>query len=269
MAIRYDKKLTNEINKVVRNFNSKINRLEKLQNDLLLPDKISKKSLTEEYYTRKDLQRKLNELKRFSTRGIEKTITTKSGLKLSEYELINLKKESARVKRNLTREIKNLRSTKPKVFGKVQTATFAQMGDNLYLNLLARREALEKGNIENLTKEEYESFKKLVRKTAKNKQYMNSVFKDNYKKMLTDLGYYYNYDKDKMQVLEKRLDKLNSNEFLKLFQNDKSIKAIIDYYPIITDTLSSINPKDIQDDVKVLYDNLIDNIDDILENYKL
>ena len=269
MAIRYDKNLNSEINKVIRNFNNKINRLEKLQNDLILPDKITKKSLIDSYYARKDLKRKLDELKRFSTRGIERTITTKSGLKISEYELINLKRESARIKRNLTREIKNMRTSKPKIFGKVQTATFSQMGDTLYLNLLARREALEKGDITKLSKEEYERYKKLVIKTAKNKEYMNNIFKDNYKKMLTDLGYYYNYDKDKMQVLEKRLDKLTPNEFLKLFQNDKSIKAIIDYYPIITDTLSSINPKDIQDDVKVLYDNLIDNIDDILENYKM
>lgn len=267
MAIRYDKNLQNEITRVVRNFNNKINRLEKLQNDLILPDKITKKSLTEGYYTRKDLQRKLNELKRFSTRGIEKTIETKAGLKLSEYELINLKKESARIKRNLTREINKMRTTKPKIFGKVQTATFSQMGDTMYLNLLARREALEK-DTNKLTKEEYERYKKLILKTAKNKEYMNSVFKENYRKMLTDLGYYYNYDKEKMKVLEGKLDKLSPNEFLKLFQNDKSIKAIIDYYPIITDTLSSINPKDIQDDVKVLYDNLIDNIDDILENYR-
>ena len=268
MAIRYDKKLESEINRVIRNFNSKINRLEKLQNDLILPDKITKRTLKESYYTRKDLQRKLNELKRYSTKGIEKTVETKSGLKLSEYELINLKKESARIKRNLTREIKNLRTTKPKVFGKIQNATFAQMGDTMYLNLLARREALEKGDITTLTKEEYERYKKLVLKTAKNKEYMNNIFKENYKKMLTDLGYYYNYDKEKMKVLEGKLNKLSPNEFLKLFQNDKSIKAIIDYYPIITDTLSSINPKDIQDDVKVLYDNLIDNIDDILENYR-
>lgn len=267
MAIRYDKKLNREITKVVRNFNNKINRLEKLQTDLILPEKITKKELIDSYYARVDLQRKLNELKRFSQRGIEKTVTTKSGLKISEYELINLKKESARIKRNLTREINKMRTTKPKIFGKVQTATFSQMGDTLYLNLLARREALEK-NTDTLTKEEYERYKKLVIKTAKNKQYMNSVFKDNYKKMLTDLGYYYNYDKEKMKVLEGKLDKLSPNEFLKLFQNDKSIKAIIDYYPIITDTLSSINPKDIQDDVKVLYDNLIDNIDDILENYR-
>ena len=268
MAIRYDKKLESEINRVIRNFNSKINRLEKLQNDLILPDKITKRTLKESYYTRKDLQRKLNELKRYSTKGIEKTVETKSGLKLSEYELINLKKESARIKRNLTREIKNLRTTRPKVFGKIQNATFAQMGDTMYLNLLARREALEKGDITTLTKEEYERYKKLVLKTAKNKEYMNNIFKENYKKMLTDLGYYYNYDKEKMKVLEGKLNKLSPNEFLKLFQNDKSIKAIIDYYPIITDTLSSINPKDIQDDVKVLYDNLIDNIDDILENYR-
>lgn len=268
MAIRYDKNLQSELTRVVKNFNNKINRLEKLQNDLILPDKITKKSLIEEYYTRKDLQRKLNELKRFSTRGIEKAVETKTGLKITEYELKNLKKESARVKRYLTKEINKMRTTKPKVFGKVQSATFSQMGDTIYLNLLARREALEK-DVNTLTKEEYQRYKKLVLKTAKNKQYMNSVFKENYFKMLTDLGYYYNYNKEKLKFLEGKLDKLSPNEFLKLFQNDKSIRAILDYYPVITDTLSSISPKAIEDDVEVLYDKLIDNIDDILENYRL
>lgn len=268
MAIRYDKKLNSEITKVVRNFNNKINRLEKLQNDLILPDKITKKSLIEEYYTRKDLQRKLNELKRFSTRGIEKAVETKAGLKLTEYELINLKKESTRIKKYLTREINRMRTTKPKVFGKVQSATFSQMGDTLYLNLLTRREAIEK-DVNILTKEEYQRYKKLILKTAKNKEYMNSVFKENYFKMITDLGYYYNYNKEKLKFLEGKLNKLSPNEFLKLFQNDKSIRAILDYYPVITDTLSSINPKAIRKDVKVLYDKLIDNIDDIIKNYRL
>ena len=95
-----------------------------------------------------------------------------------EYELINLKKESARIKRNLTREINKMRTTKPKIFGKVQTATFSQMGDTMYLNLLARREALEK-DTNTLTKEEYERYKKLILKTAKNKEYMKNIFKEN------------------------------------------------------------------------------------------
>lgn len=156
---------------------------------------------------------------------------------------------------------------KPKVFGKVQARTFAEMGDPRYLNLVARRKALEKGKLTKLTKEEYERYKKLVIKTVKNKTYMNNVFKENYLKMLTDLGYYYKYDKDKMKLLEEKLLKLDSNNFRKLFESDKSIKAILDYYPVVTNTTTGINPEDIKEDVTNLYDSLINNLDDILKDY--
>ena len=96
---------------------------------------------------------------------------------------------------------------------------------------------------------------------------MNNIFKENYTKMLTDLGYYYNYDKDKLKGLEDKLQNLKSDEFLKLFQNDKSIKAILDYYPIGRDN-SGINPDDIKEDVSNLYDALVNNIDAILEDYE-
>ena len=266
MAIRYDKKLEKEISRVVKNFNKKITRLEKDERELILPTKITKKEIKENVYTRTELRRKLNELKRFSTRGVEETITTKTGVKLSIYELNEIKRETARVKRNVTREIKRLQIEKPKVFGKIQTSTFSEMGDTDYLNLLVRRKALEK-DITKLDKQELERFKKLVKKTGKNQQYMNTIFKENYFKMLTDLGYYFNYDNDKLNKLKNKLMKLNSNDFLKVFKEDKSIRAILDYYPVITNNFNAINPNDIKEDVDSLYDNLIDNIDEILKDY--
>lgn len=265
MAIRYDNKLNSEINKIVRNFNQKVTRLEKNQQELL-PTKISVRELKKSYNNRNDLKRKLRELKRFSTRGIEQVIETKQGLKISKYDLINLKKENARVKRSLTMEIKRLETTSPKVLGKKQRTTFAQMGDQHYLNLVARRKALEK-EIMNLNKAELERLKNLIDKTLKNKSYMNSTFKENYLKMLTDLGYYFDYDNEKLQKLEDKLMDLSPDKFLKLFQEDKSIRAILDYYPVITNTLSGIDPDDLSGDVNSLYDSLIDNLDEVLRDY--
>lgn len=265
MAIRYDSKLNSEINKIVRNFNQKVTRLEKNQQELL-PTKISVRELKKSYNNRNDLKRKLRELKRFSTRGIEQVIETKQGLKISKYDLINLKKENARVKRSLTMEIKRLETTSPKVLGKKQKTTFAQMGDQHYLNLVARRKALEK-EIMNLNKAELERLKNLIDKTLKNKAYMNSTFKENYLKMLTDLGYYFDYDNEKLQKLEDKLMDLSPDKFLKLFQEDKSIRAILDYYPVITNTLSGIDPDDLSGDVNSLYDSLIDNLDEVLKDY--
>ena len=265
MAIRYDLKLNQEINKTIRNFNQKIARLEK-QEKKLLPNKITKRDLKNEVYSRSELQRRLKELQRFSKRGAEDIITTKSGVQMTKYEVGNIKRESARVKRNITREINRLKMNKPKIFGKVQSSTFSEMGDTDYLNLVARRQALEK-DITRLASKELERYKKLVERTGRNQQYMQSVFKENYFEMLTDLGYYFNYDNNKLDVLKNKLMQLKPNDFLKLFKEDKSIRAILDYYPAITQNFSVINPDDIKEDVTNLYDNLIDNIDEILKDY--
>lgn len=270
MAIRYDKKLNQEINRTIKNFNQKIARLEKQERELL-PSKITKKDLKSSVYTRTELRRKLKELQRFSTRGAEDVITTRGGVRLTKYELSNIKRENARVKRNITREINRLKVEKPKVFGKTQTSTFSEMGDTDYLNLVARRKALEK-DISKLSKEEYERFKKLVDKTGKSQQYMNSVFKENYFEMLTDLAYYYGYDNKKLDEMKKKLMKLKPNDFLRLFKEDKSIRAILDYYPIVTsnfdfNTGMYVNRMDYQEDVMNLYDALYDNLDDILKDY--
>ena len=265
MAIRYDKKLNQEINRTIKNFNQIIARLEKEQRELL-PSKISKKELKGDVFTRRELQRKLKELQRFSTRGVEEVVETSGGVRLTRYELANIKRENARVKASLTREINRLKIEKPKIFGKRQSSTFSQMGDTDFTNLVERRKALEK-NINKLSQTELDRLKSLIKRTGKNQQYMNNIFKKNYLEMLTDLGYYYDYDNKKLDILKYKLMNLKPNDFLKLFKEDKSIRAILDYYPIVTRRTTGVNPDDIKDDVVDLYDNLIDNLDEILEDY--
>ena len=270
MAIRYDKKLDQEINRTIKNFNQKIARLEKQEKELL-PSKITKKELKSSVYTRQELQRKLKELQRFSKRGAEEVITTRGGIRLTKYELNEIKRENARVKRNITREINRLKVNKPKIFGKTQSSTFSEMGDTDYLNLVARRKALEK-DINKLSRDEFERFIKLIEKTCKSQQYMNTVFKENYFEMLTDLAYYYGYDNKKLNEMKKKLMRLKPNDFFRLFKEDKSIKAILDYYPIVTSNFDFnsgmyVNRMDYQEDVLNLYDALYDNLDDILKDY--
>ena len=270
MAIRYDKKLNQEINRTIKNFNQKIARLEK-QDRELLPSKITKKDLKSGVYTRTELRRKLKELQRFGRRGAEDIIETSGGVRLTQYNYQNIKRENARIKRNITREINRLRVNKPKIFGKTQTSTFSEMGDHDYLNLVARRKALEK-DINKLSRDELERFTKLIEKTGRNQQYMNTVFKENYFNMLTDIAYHYGYDNKKLDEMKKKLMKLKPNDFLRLFKEDKSIRAILDYYPIVTsnfdfNTGMYVNRMDYQEDVMNLYDALYDNLDYILKDY--
>lgn len=64
---------TKELARVVKNFNSKINRLVKSNPEIanILPEKVSTSALKSVINTRQDLKRELNALKRFSKRGSE------------------------------------------------------------------------------------------------------------------------------------------------------------------------------------------------------
>ena len=139
----YNTKTKNYINKIVRNYNAKITRLQKTNPSLYLPDKISIKTIKENSRNRQELLRNLNKLKRFSKRGSEETIVLPSGEFISKYELAELKRESARLKRNMTKRINELAQIKPKVAGIVQDYTYAEMGDMHLNNLIAKRNALK------------------------------------------------------------------------------------------------------------------------------
>lgn len=263
MAIRYDKKLNREIDKAIKNYNQKIDRLRR-QGFEILPDRISKKELKESVYNRGELFRKINELKSFSERGAEKVTTTKGGVRITEYEIKRIKKERKRILQKLTKEINVLETEKPRVFGKVQASTFSQMGDTHYLNLKEKRDRLLADfNLLNL--EEYKRYIETLGKVSKNMQYYDNLFKESYFKMLTDLAYFYGYDTNKLNEMKEKLFKLPSSKFMKLFQYEKSIRAILDYYPMITKT--GYNPMNYKDDVTVLYDTLYENLDEILKEY--
>lgn len=83
--IRWTEQDTKEINRVVKNFNSKINRLAKQNPSIasILPERVSGKQLKEIINTRQDLKRELNALKRFSKRGSEEIVNVPN----SEYDL--------------------------------------------------------------------------------------------------------------------------------------------------------------------------------------
>ena len=65
---------------------------------------------------------------------------------------------------------------------------------------------------------------------------------------------------------------VNYYSIRRLFKEDKSIRAILDYYPIVTSNFDFssgmyVNRMDYQEDVINLYDALYDNLDDILKDY--
>lgn len=264
MAIRFDKKLNREINRVVSNFNSKIKRLEKSERDLLLPEKVSIRELKKSVTSRSELRRQLASLSRYSRRGAEETIRTLGGVELSRYELDETIRETRRIKASLTRQINRISNITPTVFGVRQSATYSQMGLEQLSNLKARRQTLET-DIKKLNKIDYKDFKKQLQLNKQKEKYRSEIFMSNYiDKMLFNLGYFIGYDKDKIKEIKDKLMQLDEKQFLKLFETDEGIRAIRDYYPEIHRN----NVEKITDDVTNLYDSLLANIDSMIKDYK-
>ena len=117
--IRWSKQDSVELNKAVRNFNAKINRLSKNNPDIakLLPETTSVKKLKEDINTRQDLNREINMLKRFSRRGAEKIVTldvTEHNIRTTKWMKTEMNRRVAIINRRREKrlaEIENLEMT--------------------------------------------------------------------------------------------------------------------------------------------------------------
>lgn len=266
--IRYDKKLNAEINRAVRNFNAKISRLEKLDNEnIIIPEKVKVSDFKKGYDNRRDLRRQLNYLKMFSKRGIEEKIVTSGGYETSKYQYAVTKKESIRVKRNLTRQINVYLKLDTTVFGKSEGKKENLLEDTKLSNLRAKRKALDK-NLLNLDAEEYGRYLNLLERQAQS-SYKDRIFKENYLEMLLTNGYLSGYDPDKLNEIASSLMSLNNNDFLKVFDTEMALKSIIENYDLFKiNNWDTENLTDVFGDINELYDNLYNSLPNILKNYQ-
>lgn len=265
--IRYNKELVNKINKTVRNYNAKITRLQKQNPALSLPEKISAKSLRNMSDSRQELNRNLNKLRRFSTRGIENNIILPSGEIISYYELSELKRESARLQRNLTRRINELASTTPKVAGIKQDYNYAEMGDMRLNNMIAKRDTLKRMS-KNITKTgSIKNFTKLISTTRNKQNYQISIFRNNYiDKMLTNQAYSVGYDKEKINAIKEKLNRLSDKDFLKFFDEEKLVQMVRDKY-IDSTKLKGETYFSYENEMNNIFDELYNNLDEYLKEY--
>lgn len=131
--IRWQQSDEEELTRVVRNFNAKINRLAK-KNPLIknaLPDKVSAKQLKELINTRQDLKRELNMLKRFSKRGQEEIVIideTKYNVKTTKWQRTEMKRKVALINKRRKKRLEELQNTEMTSRGESLGYTRGQLG---------------------------------------------------------------------------------------------------------------------------------------------
>lgn len=263
---RYDRELSLEIDRTVRRFNAKIKRLERTERELDLPEPIERTDIVTYRSTKNTIQKRLKEYQKFLERGAEDVVTTEGGVRISKYELNQIKQRQRTSKATLTRQIKHLQNVKPKIAGQETYGTFESMGDPYYYGLVARRKALDK-DVESLNKQQLNRLKGLTSKVL-GKRETDLILKENYLDMLIKNAYSFGIDKRKADLLKDRLNKLSPNDFVKLYNKDKAIKAMFEYYLQSKDIKSEEGYKYLQNSAEDLFDEIINNIDEILEEYE-
>lgn len=111
-----------ELKRVVRNFNAKIKRLADVNPNIanILPEKVKVRELKDLIATRRDLQRELNTLKRFSKRGAEEIVTISDNeydLKVTDWQYKEMNRRVAIINRRRANRLERLSQIEAKEGG--------------------------------------------------------------------------------------------------------------------------------------------------------
>lgn len=267
MAYKISTSSERELQRAVNNFNSKVKRLESVDREIDIPEKASITAIKDRVTNKWELNREIDKLERFTKRNAEELVKNKSGVVLSRWEFENLQREQKRLNARLLREIERYGNITPKEFGKAQSATYAQMGDEKLSNLKARQRAISSKSISKMNKNQLKSLETLLNKTNANYRKDKEVFYNNYLDgTLLNLGYYVGYDEEKLNYIKEKLNELTPDQFIKAFNTDVSLKDIQDRYVLSHE--DGITPEILEADVTPVLDELYNNIDDIVASYK-
>lgn len=262
MAVRYDKKFMREITRVTSNYNRKITRLTK-QGVSNLPSKFTKSDLSDLKQfsgSRTDVRRRLKNLESFTAKGGELILPDKG---IPKYQYENIKRYQRLLSYQTTKKLERFENTKP-VHNNVEGIfTFAELGTQDYLNVLAKRELLSKDITDMTTKEREDYLSKLMMNTRKVDL---DIWKTNYMAILQDTALSFDWDDEKLEVLVGKLQMLTPEQFDDLLFKNENFKDIIYKYKAL-DNLGGQAFRKVQDDVLDNLDTIYEDIDDILKEY--
>lgn len=212
--IRYDREYNQTITRVVSNFNRKVRRLEQ-QESRLLPTPVKVSEIKERFTNRRELNKYLKDLRRFSRRGAEDIVEVK-GKEYTRYQIdlfrTNLRRERDRVRRELARDI--------------QAKNPYPMQHNVHMqNLRNRQEKLTQAWTQLIDKEFSRIADKYVQDSETFDNYMEILFRD---------AYQVGFDKEKLEHIRERLSELSTSQFMHVLETTPEIQYVFEYYHSLT-----------------------------------
>lgn len=261
---RYDKKLKLEVNKAIRNYNAKITRLGKAEKDnVYIPEKIgrdAKKELLTSVSTRKDLRKRLRDLKYYTEKGGEKYIERTGGkVPKSVYKSYTNYRRSLGIR--LKKDYDRIYYGESSYFGKKNILTHAQALDEEYYKYKTLQDLYDV-NIFSLSEKELKRTMRHFKSATKIRDKVR--FKEAFIEMLVDTAYVNGIPHEKLHYIIEKLNTLTEEEFYKIYKQETALRAIIDFY-VDTNRFGVDVSYDRNHEKAVnLFDELIENIENIL-----
>lgn len=261
---RYDNKLKLEVNKTIKNYNAKIARLGKAGKDnVYIPEKIgrdAKKELLTSVSTRKDLRKRLRDLKYYTEKGGEKYIERTEGkVPKSVYKSYTNYRRSLGIR--IKKDYDRIYYGESSYFGKKNILTHAQALDEEYYHYKTLQELYDV-NIFSLSEKDLERTMRHYKSATKIKDKVR--FKEAFIEMLVDTAYVNGIPHEKLHYIIEKLNTLTEEEFYKIYKQETALRAIIDFY-VDTNRFGVDVSYDRNHKKAVnLFDELIENIENIL-----
>lgn len=218
--IRWSAADERELARVVKNYNAKVRRIEKKnasKNKIVLPETITVGQLKELINTRKDLNREMNKLKRFSKRGAETLVevpNNDNNLLMTKWQRTEMNRETAIINRRREQRLKKVSEIEQKSGGESLGYTKAQIGmGSPELVALRPMKAFTRTMGPQDIRERWKSIHAQVQSDYFTKRDLQ--VRENYIK-----GLIRNYNYDDIQPIVKKIRDMDINEFLITFNEE-------------------------------------------------
>lgn len=176
-SIRWRESDIDKLRKEIERFNRKITRLKQKGDPVVtaaLPERLSYKKLKKDIVSRSELNRLYKSIERFTARGSEQKVKTKSGVETTKFELADIRARVA--------SINARRKAQLKALGKLDAGNIPLMG-RVRDQALRPKQAPGK-----ISPENWEEYKRAVKKQTEPGYIKNRMerYRENYKKALRD-----------------------------------------------------------------------------------
>lgn len=260
MARNYSNK---EIQRVVKNFNARLKRLEDYGVQYL-PEHQRVKDLKRTFSNQRDLNRRLRQLENFNRKNATKIVRVgKDRVKMSEWSRRNFYNDRRVARRRIESEIGKIQESLSK---RVASKAPVQTLRNEYLKQRLDELEMLQRPLSGLTRSQIRTTTATTEKEM-NRFKRDQTFKNNFFDMMfRDAKFTGNYD-ERILSIKGKLSQLSPNQLLMAYYAEPSLKHFVEYYGS-KDMARAKEPDEAEiNKMDLNIDNLMERVDSIVKEF--